>query len=197
VVSVTPRPRFTPRERTPDTHCTGGWVDLRAGLDTEVKEKILCPCRGSNLDLPVVQPVSRHYTDLGTPAPVGIDCTWLFGSAFLVMFKHRTLRMLRHHLCSRLKTESWICSQQKTCAFTVWSDVFFLTRDGVSKYHLQWWWDWKNCRFAPVLLSRTGADTHTIVLVSNPSETTLHKLRGIQECHALFMEWATFTDVYC
>jgi hypothetical protein len=30
-------------ERTPGTHCTGGWVGLRAGLDTEIKGKILCP----------------------------------------------------------------------------------------------------------------------------------------------------------
>jgi hypothetical protein len=57
VVSVTPRPRFTP-----GTHCTGGWVGPRAGLDTEARGKILCPCRGSNFDLPVVQPVVRHYT---------------------------------------------------------------------------------------------------------------------------------------
>jgi hypothetical protein len=26
VVSVTPQPRFSFREKTPDTHCTGGWV---------------------------------------------------------------------------------------------------------------------------------------------------------------------------
>jgi hypothetical protein len=38
MVSVTPRPRFTPRERTPGTHCTGGWVGPRAGLDTEDRE---------------------------------------------------------------------------------------------------------------------------------------------------------------
>src|SRR5215468_7776901 len=31
VVSTTPRPLY-PRER-PGTHCTGGWVDPRAGLD--------------------------------------------------------------------------------------------------------------------------------------------------------------------
>jgi hypothetical protein len=56
-------------ERTPGTHCTGGWVGPRAGLDTEVRGKILCPCRRSNLDRPVVQPVVRHYTDWATPAP--------------------------------------------------------------------------------------------------------------------------------
>jgi hypothetical protein len=57
---------FTPRERTPGTHCTGGWVGLRAGLDTKVTGKILCPCRGSTLDRPVVQPVARHYTAWAT-----------------------------------------------------------------------------------------------------------------------------------
>jgi hypothetical protein len=34
----------------------------RAGLDTEARGKILCLCRGSNLDRLVVQPVARHYT---------------------------------------------------------------------------------------------------------------------------------------
>jgi hypothetical protein len=42
-------------ERTPGFHCTGSWVGLRAGLDTEVRGKILCPCRASNPDHPVVQ----------------------------------------------------------------------------------------------------------------------------------------------
>jgi hypothetical protein len=66
VVSVTPRPRFTPGERTTGTHCTGGWVGPRAGLDTEAAGKILCPRRGSNPDRPVVQPVVRHYTAWAT-----------------------------------------------------------------------------------------------------------------------------------
>jgi hypothetical protein len=57
-----------PRERTPGTHCTGGWVGLRAGLDTEARGKILCPCRGSNPYRPVVQSVVRHYTNWATPA---------------------------------------------------------------------------------------------------------------------------------
>jgi hypothetical protein len=58
-----PGPRFTPGERTPCTHCTRGWVDPRAGLDTEARGKILCLFRGSNLDRPVVQSVVRHCTD--------------------------------------------------------------------------------------------------------------------------------------
>jgi hypothetical protein len=32
VVSFTPRPRFTPGERAPGTHCTGGWVGPRAEM---------------------------------------------------------------------------------------------------------------------------------------------------------------------
>jgi hypothetical protein len=48
VVSITPRPRFTPGERTPGTHWTGGWVGPRASLDAEARRKILCLCRGSN-----------------------------------------------------------------------------------------------------------------------------------------------------
>jgi hypothetical protein len=53
VVSITPRPRFTPAERAPGTHCTGGWVGPRAGLDAEIRGKALCPCRGSNPGRPV------------------------------------------------------------------------------------------------------------------------------------------------
>jgi hypothetical protein len=53
---------FTFGERAPGIHCTGGWVGPRAGLDTEVRGKILCPSRGSNPNGPVVQPVVRHYT---------------------------------------------------------------------------------------------------------------------------------------
>jgi hypothetical protein len=72
VVSITPLPRVTPGERTPGTHCTGGWVGPRAGLDTEARGKILCPCRGSNPVRPVVQPVVRYYeyTDWANPAPL-------------------------------------------------------------------------------------------------------------------------------
>jgi hypothetical protein len=69
VVSVTPRPRFTPGERTPGTHCTGDWVGPRAGLDTEATGKMLCLCRGSNLNRPVVQSVARHYTHWVTRLP--------------------------------------------------------------------------------------------------------------------------------
>jgi hypothetical protein len=57
------RPRFTPGKGPPGTHWTGGWVGSRADLNTEARGKILCSCRGTNLDCPVVQTVARHYTD--------------------------------------------------------------------------------------------------------------------------------------
>jgi hypothetical protein len=46
LVSVTSRPHFSPGERTPGTHCTGGWVGPRAGLGTEARGKILLPLPG-------------------------------------------------------------------------------------------------------------------------------------------------------
>jgi hypothetical protein len=50
VVSVTDRPRFTAGERTPGIHRIGGWVGLRAVLDTEARGKIICLCRVSKPD---------------------------------------------------------------------------------------------------------------------------------------------------
>jgi hypothetical protein len=52
------RPRFTPGERAPGTHCTGGWVGPTAGLDAEVRGKILRLCRGSNPDRPINTSIS-------------------------------------------------------------------------------------------------------------------------------------------
>jgi hypothetical protein len=40
-------------ERTPGTHWIGGWVSLRAGLDTQARVKILCLCWGSNPGHPI------------------------------------------------------------------------------------------------------------------------------------------------
>jgi hypothetical protein len=64
VVNVTTQPRVTPGKRTPDIHWTGGWVGLRAGLDTEARGNVLLPLSVTNLDRPVVQSVARHYTKL-------------------------------------------------------------------------------------------------------------------------------------
>jgi hypothetical protein len=50
-----------PRERSPGTHWIGGWVGLRADVDTEARGKFFRFCRGSNLDRAVVLSVVRHY----------------------------------------------------------------------------------------------------------------------------------------
>jgi hypothetical protein len=62
MVSVTPRLRFTPRERAPVTHWIGSCLGLRGGLDTEVRGKILLLLPG--IDRPVIQSTVRHYTEL-------------------------------------------------------------------------------------------------------------------------------------
>jgi hypothetical protein len=54
---------FFIRERTPGTHWIGGWMGLKAGVDTEARRKMLCLCWGSNPGHPVVQSVLRHCTD--------------------------------------------------------------------------------------------------------------------------------------
>jgi hypothetical protein len=46
IVSVTSRLLFAPWERTFGTHWTGGLVGPRAGLDTEVRGKILLSLAG-------------------------------------------------------------------------------------------------------------------------------------------------------
>jgi hypothetical protein len=56
-------PNVKDKERTASTHWKGGWVGPRAGLDSKIRGKNLCLCRGLNLDRPVVQSVARHYTD--------------------------------------------------------------------------------------------------------------------------------------
>ena len=50
--------RFTPRER-PGTHCTAGWVRLRAGLDGCGKSRPPPP----GFDPRIVQTVASRYTD--------------------------------------------------------------------------------------------------------------------------------------
>jgi len=49
-----------PLER-PGTHCTGGWVGPRAGLDRCGKSRPL-----PGFDPRTVQPVGSHYTDCAT-----------------------------------------------------------------------------------------------------------------------------------
>jgi hypothetical protein len=51
---------------TPGTHCTGGWVGSRAGLDDVEKRKFLILL---GLELRPLQPIASRYTDCAIPAP--------------------------------------------------------------------------------------------------------------------------------
>jgi hypothetical protein len=53
VVSVTPQPRFTPGKRIPGINWIGGWVGIRAGMETKAIGKLICLCGGSKPDSPV------------------------------------------------------------------------------------------------------------------------------------------------
>jgi hypothetical protein len=46
-----------PRERAPDTHCIGGWVGPRAGLDTVVKTSQPLP----GLEPPIIHPLAQRH----------------------------------------------------------------------------------------------------------------------------------------
>jgi hypothetical protein len=47
-------------------------VGPTAGRDSGARRKILCTCRGSNLDRPIVQPIVRHYNACAT-AEIPVD----------------------------------------------------------------------------------------------------------------------------
>jgi hypothetical protein len=55
-----------PGRFTPDTHCVGGWVNGRAGLD-DWRSESSWPYRVSNSDPSVVQPLASRYTDYAIP----------------------------------------------------------------------------------------------------------------------------------
>jgi hypothetical protein len=65
VVSITLRPRFTAGKRTPRTHCIGGWMGPRAGLEAEIRGKTLRLCRGSIPGRPVRSQALYRLSYLG------------------------------------------------------------------------------------------------------------------------------------
>jgi hypothetical protein len=68
--SVTPRPRFNPRERTLGTHLTASWAGRRADLDTRVRGNILLLLQGIELrSRPMLreiisQPLCLYYRNM-------------------------------------------------------------------------------------------------------------------------------------
>jgi hypothetical protein len=71
VVSVSLRPRFA-MGKGPLVPIVreAGWASEPVWTQ-RLEEKILCPCRGSNPDRPVLQSVVRHYT--GNPKQVNVQ----------------------------------------------------------------------------------------------------------------------------
>jgi hypothetical protein len=75
VVSVTPRPRFSPWGKYPGTHLQEiGWAPGPVWTQ-RLEEKSFCLWRGSNLDRPLVKPVATHYTVWATWLTVWICST--------------------------------------------------------------------------------------------------------------------------
>jgi hypothetical protein len=50
--------QFTPGEAAPSTHCIGGWMGLRAGIDIMEKRKISYPYQELNSYFSVIQPIA-------------------------------------------------------------------------------------------------------------------------------------------
>jgi hypothetical protein len=82
-----------PRGKSPGTHCTGGWVGPRAGLDTEVRGKIICLCRGSN---PAVQ-----------SGPIQSGNLYVAEFIFLVLFIFQAKTFI---LCQMFSSEAYLPS---------------------------------------------------------------------------------------
>ena len=83
-ISVTDRPLFTPG-KDPGTHCTGGWLGPRAGLDRSGKSR---PPLGFNPR--TVQPVASRYTDWATRPTYYISacCNYVYIKNFIKLSLH-------------------------------------------------------------------------------------------------------------
>jgi hypothetical protein len=66
-----------PGERDPGTHCIGGWVDPRVGLDDLNKRQFLTLSEFELLTPSVVEPIASRYTDYVIPAPRFILCNYI------------------------------------------------------------------------------------------------------------------------
>jgi hypothetical protein len=128
VVNFTPRPLY-PRERSPGTHCIGGWVDPRAGMDNMEKWKFITLPGLETRPLSVVQPVASRYTDCAIPAhsinPVVYKSQEWPAVYYLLIFRAEPF-LRRCQLCSHSRTSqhfiepegSLPCSQEpSTCSY--------------------------------------------------------------------------------
>jgi hypothetical protein len=65
-----------PGKGPPGTRCTGGWVGLRAGLDTEARRKVLSPLPGIELRSSSRPACSQTLYWLSYPAHTRINKQW-------------------------------------------------------------------------------------------------------------------------
>jgi hypothetical protein len=103
VVNSTPQPALYPRER-PGTHCTGGWVDPRAGLDG--------------------RKISPHRDSI--PGPSSPWCTNLCLKHLLynLCLKHLLYKLVSETLTLRLVSETFTvqtCVWNIYCTTCVWN----------------------------------------------------------------------------
>jgi hypothetical protein len=113
------KPRFTPGKRTPGTHCTGGWVGPRAGMDTEARGKILSllpgieprssgsPARSQTLSYPAQ--IASGSTEIFPVKHGGIKCfTMATGSAACCYYRSSKLKSSHSsHALQAVNIECW------------------------------------------------------------------------------------------
>jgi hypothetical protein len=105
---------LSPRVRVPGTHCIGGWVGPRAGLDAVVKRKIPSSHRKSNPRTPIVQPIAQRYTDWALTAlgPLNFSVT---NCALMVRYLTRIFCLSPMWTYKLLDVNLWKCTYINTC----------------------------------------------------------------------------------
>jgi hypothetical protein len=98
-----------PRGKDPGTHCTGGWVSPRAGLDAGARRKILCPCRRSNSGHSVRSQTLYQLSYRGSPFVTNLYSTRTFT---LTALCSGLLLTMFHIVVSGLVTVLWIAVYQ-------------------------------------------------------------------------------------
>jgi hypothetical protein len=77
---------FTPGKTAPGTHCIGGWVGPKAGLDVMEKSKISCTYRESNADSSVVQTVAQSLYRLSYSD--SLVCAYIYIYIYIYIYAH-------------------------------------------------------------------------------------------------------------
>jgi len=115
-------PAALPPGKRPGTHCTGGWVGPRAGLDGCGKSRPPPPPHTPGFDLRTVQPLGSRYTDFAIPARmkkvwVGLYARWK--EVVTLMLLEGTVRVtLRWRLVRMLVNKTMDSWAQEFCRHT-------------------------------------------------------------------------------